>query len=519
MTSKSIQYASYTQISPERDITSSAFSKGQINFRLDLASMSRWNPQKSYIRMRIRMKNGAGNALTVRDGIAPNMNQGHDFWQQMNISCNGVKVSEIDDYYIQVASLKERMVYDQSRRDTMLANTNFAQSSIDDRIAEVSQYGFDKNEPNWIPFTDLFNTVGVPILINETVAVAGGGLSVINYAGAIDLTQTDLSIGDHVQFTAQPGVYQTRRIVAIAAATITVDRDFSAAIGPLNIEAVVNARKNTIYYSKAKPARRVSDYELCFRPCLAFFDLDEYLPGNYKLELTPHTDLKYQRYAIESLADAAPNVNYQLEIIDLQFYAWVGRATSPMTKTAHYGYSETRCQAQTITNASLLNKCFIVNPNSHMFCIAYQKADAGDNTSFSKAKFKMINEYEKRLSRYQLRIGGETLPTPLPQINTDPNNNIDYATQQYYEQLMYNKSFYLSDPESLTEWFERGPFYCYVMPKRLNSQQNRLYVSQEFNDASPENFLLLVFDTYYTGFSIVIDNGLITRCERDSIRD
>ena len=118
----------------------------------------------------------------------------------------------------------------------------------------------------------------------------------------------------------------------------------------------------------------------------------------FKLELTPHTNGKYQKYAIESInGDKTPDIDYGLEIIDLQLYLMKGRVSSSISKSESYEYTEIRCQAQTITNNSLLNKAFVVNENAHTFTIAYQQGNAGDNTDFPKTKFIIEDGYEKNI--------------------------------------------------------------------------------------------------------------------------
>ncbi len=524
MNDKGIKYASFTQISPERDISSNAFSKGQINFRVNQSSMSRWNPSRSYLRMRIKITDVADNALTTRNGIGPSYNQGQAFFQQACVSCKGVRISEIDDYYVQIAALKERTRHDSSRRDGLYYDTNFTKSNIKSRIAAVSKYGFQDNEPDWIPFTNLYQADGTTVQNDDEAKVDAGDLTLLEYrsngdgAGTIDLLESQLDVGDHILITSEGNVNEVRRIIELEDDTMHLDQAL-VAFAAADLVRDADTGVNLLYYTKSKPSRRLKEYEIVFKPALAFFDLDEYLPGNYEITLTPHSALRFERYAIESLIDKVPGVDYKLEVIDLQFYAWKGHASSPISRVSNYGFSETRCQAQTITSASMLNKCFVVNQNAHMFTIAYQKADAGNNTAYSLCKFKMVNDYEKKIGRYQLRLNGETLPTPLPQIRTNPNANIDFATQQYWESLVYNQSIAFDSPESLSEWFSMGPYYSYILPKKLNALANRLYVSQEFNEASPENFLLLVFDTFYTGFSIECDNGLITKCTRDVMKN
>lgn len=599
---KHIKYAAYTQISPERDVTADGFSKGQINFKMNMDSMSRWNPYKSYIRMRIRLANNAGGSLTLDDGIAPNMFQGDCFWQQMNAQCNGVKVSEIDDYVAQVSALKQRYNLPESRRKEFLAYTNFAQPDIHTRINEVSSNGVDKemiverikpgNQASTIEYIAPSVALSIANLnaqarngrvldANDTIQITSAGSTAtwVDNAGADLVDISDIyRVGDIVSYVDADGSIGTfiiNSFQALLVANVTLQQGIAnSAATPIGAnhtvfrhyrryeeggtiiginttfttdlqigDTIINLDTNeqhevititddltivvfppprqpyeaTLNWARIrkKPSRRVKDYELCFKPCMGLFSIDDYLGGNWKIELTPHTNLRYQRYVIESILDKTPVVDYTLEVIDMQLYVWKGRVASVANGPESYNFTELRCQAQTITSNSLLNKAFVVNKNAHTFTIAYQKADAGDDTRFSKTKFRMLNDYEKRISRYQLRINGETLPTPLPDIDNDATNNIDFSTQQYYEMLHYNRTIYLDEPEGLVDWFERGPFYSYRMPKKLNAESNRLYVSSEFRDNAPENFLLLVFDHYYKGFKLEYENGLVSRCEKD----
>ncbi len=598
-----IKYAAYTQISPERDVTASGFSRGQINFKMNMDSMSRWNPYFSYLRMRIRLSKANDNPLDLDDGVAPNMFQGDCFWQQMNAQCSGIKVSEIDDYYIQTASLKQRYSMPETRRKEFLSKTNFAQAFVHQRINQVSVDGKDQENmivervhPGNQASTIAYTAPSVALSIADLNAQARNGrilaaadtiaiTAAANTATWVDAAGADLvdisdiyNIGDIVSYVdadASVGHFVINSFAAALVANISYHQGIAdsaaTAIGAAHLvfrhyrryqdggdllgvntlflteleigDTVLNTDTNEEYKVititddlnitvfppprdsfvatanwvriRKNSSRRVKDYELCYRPCMGLFSINKFMGGNWKLEFTPHTNTRFQRYAIESLIDKTPDVDYKIEVIDLQLYIYKGMVSSPKNGMESYDFTEIRCQAQTITSASLLNKVFVVNRSSHTFSIAYQKPDAGDRTDFSKAKFRMLNDFEKRISRYQLRTSsGDTLPTPLPDIDTDPANNRDFATQQYYESQHYTRSIYLDEPEGLTEWFERGPYYSYVLKNPFHSSGNRLYVSSEFAINSPENFLLLVFDHYYKNFELHYENGIVRKCIR-----
>jgi len=554
--------------------------------------------------MRVRLAKAGGAILDLEDGIAPNMFQGDCFWQQMNAQCNGVKVSEIDDYVPQVSALKQRYNLPESRRKEFLAHTNFAQADINKRINQVSANGANEDmiverlHPGNQASTIAYTAPSVALTIANLNAQAQNGrvlaqadtiqiIAAANTATWVDAAGADLvdisdiyRVGDVVSYVDADGSVGSFVINSFAAALVAnissqqgIANSGATAIGANHLvfrhyrryedggaivgvntqfqdeleigDTIINLDTNEQYEVtsitdqlnitvfppprqafaatanwariRKKQSRRIKEYEICFRPCMGLFSIDEYLGGNWKIELTPHTNLRYQRYAIESIQDKTPINDYTLEVVDMQLYVWKGRVSSVANSSENYSFTEVRCQAQTITSQSLLNKAFVVNKNSHTFSIAYQKPNAGDDTRFSKTKFRMLNDYEKRISRYQLRINGETLPTPLPDIDTDAANNRDYATQQYYEMLHYNRTIYLDEPEGLVEWFERGPYYSYRLPKKLGANSTRLYVSSEFRDNPPENFLLLVFDHYYKGFKLHYENGLVSKCERDTM--
>ncbi len=614
---KNVKYAKYTELSPVRDVTAAAFPGGQINFQIQNASMTRWNPFRSYLRMRITLSQVGGAQFNHIDDIGPAMFQGHCFWQQLNIQCNGVKVSEMDDYIPQISALRKRYAIGEGRRTGMLGDTNFAQADLTTRINQISADGEDSKANlyriirpidnnatismalqspalNLAAFNGRPNTTAFlssPLEAVDTIAIAVGGAGAVSVATWVDTNAVapglDIRalyrIGDVVSchivgavpppnhnstFTivafvgplvaqvisstgeatgAQPvgaGHHVIRHSVSANDTAIVtgVNTTFlsNLQVGDLIVEEGTNSEMRVVnvandlqahvvhltatpfattldwHIKRKKQSRRVRHYELCFKPCLGLFSLDKWLPGNWKLELTPQSSAKYMKYAIESLNyTKTPGLDFTVIVEDLKMYVCKGAMTTPKNNTETFNFTEIRCQAQTITSATSLTKSFVVNKNAHTFSFAFQKPDSGDDTRYPKTKFTMLNGYEKNLSSYQLRLNGESLPVPVPDIRTNSGLAQDFSTQQYYEMLHYNGTIFLDEPESLTDWFERGPYYTYVLPKKPVGSANTLYVTTEFRDPRPENFLLMVFDHYHKSFQIEVENGLVVRCTRD----
>lgn len=508
-----VKYACYTQLAPERDVTGSSFSKGQINFRINNTSVSRWNPYRSYIRMRVRLETSTGNQLLTGSSVAPSMFQGHCFWAQLNASCQGCKVSEVDDYVPQIAALRNRYSVSEGRRSEFLSHTNFAQASYQERLHAVSANGFDPPNIELYEFTSLTADGVIFVLPNEEITLTnnvltyeavGGGAD-----GAVDLTLTNISAGDSIYLFQQNNMGNSVEIERIEASTIYLKES-------LNDFPNENITFNTFMFTKSKPSLRTGTYELIFKPGIGLFTLDEFLPGNWVIELTPAGDINYKKYAVESNYAIAPvgaggTDNYDIEILDMQFYVYKGNANSGTNGTKDYSFTEIRAQGQSVVNSVLTNKTFVCNPSSHTFTIAFQSADAGDVALYPKTKFIVENDQHLKLLRYSLRYNGHILPNPAPDIKHDIG--LTFVSQQYYETLFHNGSIFLDDPEGLDKWLERGPYYSYKFPQERDSS-NRLYITQQFSAYYGKKFILLVFDHYYKGFTLECENGLVRRCTR-----
>ena len=198
------------------------------------------------------------------------MFMGDCFWQQMNAQCNGVKVSEIDDYVQQVASLRQRYALPESRRKEFLSGTNFAQASITDRINQVSVNGIDQENPTEEiqllgsatatieSLTRAIETaaqIGLDNLNSFDVAANTGVVNFTQNAGAaVPDLRTIFEVGDvfvHRNQAGGAGDLKHGIIIATTAGTITIRQDQAvlvAADNPVLAGQVsrISATKSTI---------------------------------------------------------------------------------------------------------------------------------------------------------------------------------------------------------------------------------------------------------------------------------
>ena len=377
------------------------------------------------------------------------------------------------------------------------------------RENQSSQCGFEERDDVWQSLTNLFQNDGTFITAANTTNV-GAPLNTINYV-RIDLTQTELRIGDSIRLNVLGNRNVVRTITGITNNSIILDRDVVAAYVPTPIEPAQG--NSTIQYCKSKPSRRTREFQIVFKPRMGIFDVDQWFPGDWMLTLHPHTQSKFKKFVIESLVDKTAGADFDVVVQDLQLHVWKGMTSGVSNGVKEYEWNEIRVQKQTVTNSSLQNKTYTINPKTHTLSLAFQKPNAGDDSRFPRNKFISEQDNHLKLQVWQMRLDGKTLPIPTPQIEYDRTLNVDkdYTTQYYYEYLMYSRAMNLDDPESLREWQERGPIYTLKLREKIQSS-NRLVVSSQFSNLS-ESISQLIFDHHYKRCRIHCENGMVSKVE------
>ena len=115
----------YDQHPPTRDVVGNNFANGAIHFRFQTSGQKWWIPSRSYLRMRCRLTNGAGDQLTVAEGVAPNMGLMSSLFQSGEMRINDKVVSRIADFMPQVDALETRLTKSKSWIDSVGSATNF----------------------------------------------------------------------------------------------------------------------------------------------------------------------------------------------------------------------------------------------------------------------------------------------------------------------------------------------------------------------------------------------------------
>jgi hypothetical protein len=263
---------------------------------------------------------------------------------------------------------------------------------------------------------------------------------------------------------------------------------------------------------RTKETRRATNIELIWKPPMGIFDVDDYICGKWKIELTPVVASSLENYVVETVNNIQPGdtaITYKFKVVDLMFYAYTGYdyGKKASNKSMPLSFIDCRAQSQNLTTTSLTDKTFVVNPSCEALTLFYQSENASSgDTSVSRSKLKIENDEELNLTRFYIKYGGYIRPSPIP----DPSltGTTDYISQNFYEQLMYSGQKLLnSDIEPLETWKKRGMFFHYRFPKRKEKTE-RAYVSSQFSALTGRPQVFIV-DHFRRNHKINIVDGYV----------
>lgn len=516
----------YKEVTCERDLAGLNFANGEILYKYNINPSHQVNLAKSFIRMRMKLSKANGAQLDVSDNIAPNYLMAHSLFKQMYHCMDGKTVGEIQSYVSQIGALQHRINYPQSYKEKFLATTNFAKIDVEERLNDVILNGY-KN-PNIVKRQSihLLNQAdGAHILgteelkVDENVLGTGTG-NLIQYrnagdaaAGAIDLRETELEVGDEIVFANLQGCPK-RKIKTINQSTIEIDEREIPIFGAVDIEG------DNFFYEKkgGKFSKTTQEFELVYKPPMGIWNYNKWLPA-HRLELKMYAlpNGTWQKNAIQSIGlNKTHETDFLLEVQDMIMYLCL-KQSKHEDGERHCTYDDMRCQLTNITTTSNVDHHFIVDRESYAFTMALQDENVENNTLYPSTLFKIRNNEEQKLQRYWIQYNGKVLPNPYPIISKSSSK--DFFTQRYYESIMYSDVHYTKDVESLDDWEEAGPFYTHKFGKS-EVKTEKVTVSTLFeNDAFENNHKpnLLLFDHFHRQFKMKVHHGKIVEMEADSV--
>lgn len=530
-----MDYKFFRQIQPERGINGN-FASGQINYRWKTANNTAWVPSQSYLKIKLKLTQGGGARPNKSSDFGLNMMVCDQLFQQINMRINGVLVSEWNDYVAQCAALKCRLNCDVATRQSMLSDVDYTKIDLVDRMSQISSDGRQEKDTVWDKGPQLapnaasgttltFMDLATPHQVEFFVPVGGENrvqFSPNDSNQAIPDMSKYFAVDDYIYLNDGGEIAS----VVIGFRTEDSHNDTILVADALNAVAAANlvaqVRIHDVYFIDRRYSNSVqnNEIELIWKPPLGFFDIRTEVSGDFKLELTPNPDGVWQRYAVESLKESRiPGDDYDIDVTEVNFYAWTHVHPHTVNDQQTFVYSDIRCTSQNLTTKSLTSKVFNIHPQNHSLTLAWQDSDSGDDTRYSRAKFKIANDQELQIRRFYISMDGITLPDPLPSPILEPNDGVNELYQRYVENFHHSGAFNSSIQkyETMEEWKRAGIYFHYKWGIGYKKSGQALVYSNFYQHDDPDwigetlddyrNPQVLLFDHYYCTLMMTVKDG------------
>lgn len=569
-------YANYRQMAPHRDVTGPKnFSSGPINFRFQTGSSVYIVPNRSYIRMRLKLGltfEGNVQPFKFLDGVAPNINLGHHMFQNCEWRIGDKTVSRISDFVPQVGALHQRLNTSKNWRETTGRATNFSNYSFIERKSDLSsdaQYFTGDHITSHLYSAMSQDTIDVfEPLTNFIVtfpADANGlqqnGTITFNVADITGLTRAfQLNVinafkrrnGQIMTFGKRPDAVREYIIVGEPNITaipangqpymiLTVKRPPSAvfldtANGQYLQEVTATGVGGHISFREYKKpdARSAGSFEICFQLPLSIWDHEKGIPGaDHTLQLNPVPQDVLSRVLLQSVGQDVPSANIFFEVQSMYLVTY--QITGPPVTNTEFLIDLETIRLQTDNSigtggTNLTQKIFDVSPSTYALAVAYQDQRVGGaDTRLSSAQFRFFNtdltfDATNSLNRFYIQYAGQQFPSPdadpALQITTatDSVGNEDFQTERYMQTMIESGQYYQL-AESIQEFRERGPFYYFLVPRDNTDKSTRVQINQMFGDKENSaaliqalgNVKLCLFDLARQVAVITIQGGNVTK--------
>lgn len=423
--------AQYRQITSTRNVQTTAFHNGVIQFRFETGGNSWFVPDKSYFRIRfkylqVREDDGAFLPPLTSGDMAPSMGLASQLMQSVEVRLNGQTVERIGERLSLIDALKTRMGKSKAWLDSVGKNTNFWSESFESRKQDISVDGYSQCED--MMYTPSYETSPIMTSVQAGFTPTASFQYTVNtniIEVIADNANNNFLIGP---MAVRPGDRFVVRTIVAATDPVEYTDDFVLEILHVNTKArlltkVISGTQATItndnvpsqakvWWQRLSPvasncALQKNEGELIWQPPLGFFDKQHALPpgGNWTIEFIPENRIQYKRNAVESmhsnldpnLTDIQTAVNGnkagQFDFTVEQMYLYLYTVDSRRFDNDDYflDIGNVRCQVENIPKNStgLIQKNFDVAGKTNALTLAFQDQQAGVDTRYAQSKFKI----------------------------------------------------------------------------------------------------------------------------------
>lgn len=452
------------EVRPQRGVGNGTFGQGLIDLRWTVGGAWAWVPNRSYVRMAVKVSVGGGGAAPkLEDNIALADNVCGSLYNNAYFRAGQQDVSSIVSYLPQASQVKNRIT----------------KSGAWTRTVGASAYGQNPSFASRINNTASDGTVGGAAREMNKVASDIGTVA-ITTGGAFTLDGA-VGFGEGI-YALQPG-----DVIHIEGQTFTVQNagttpgGANSKVFPVPSTPVGATANFLIIKANATPQRQTQYVH--WVPPIGIFDSSRPMgSGDYTLSLNPAA--KYKSAAVQALSALTAGTDYDFEVIDLSFFVSLVRVNVPPSGKYIMDLTEFQIQTKPATSAQNNQLNFSVPPSTYALAVYVQGNIAGSSTQLPPSVFKTLNGSDAGLENIQITYSN--LSKPATNFTSGFTDTENYLVQRYHDTqaescLIFNDG----GTETFNEWKERGGLYFYRFLRAADDRSTHVALNLTHTDLEP----------------------------------
>lgn len=498
----------YVEVNCQRAVGGAQFSAGLQDFVFSIGRPSVFMPSKSYFRVELSLKTGAGAQPTIASQLALAENCVANMYNNMYVLAGGQSISQCTNFLPQAAAIEYRTGQQQGWIKSIGASAFTYNPNLSSRISMVAGgtavAGFSQDEGKDITYRPTLAT----FFNAATVNIIAGAVTGVNTAfTAADVGSTLVAAGQKAVITA-----------------------FASGLG-VTVSPTLTVNALTDWYI-VRRASKITDgsqegknvMHVLWRPTvLGIFNYAGVLgSGDYRIQLNPDTNFKFA--AVETANTEFKNndaTGYQFEVANVIFYAAVAKMAIPDT-IERMKLTEFAVLTKNATNTDG-NYQFTVPSSTRALYVAIQAGDSGSNPAHPPGRFIVGGGQELNLTSFQVTYANMTKPMTRWKSGFADAGGValqNFMTQFYYQSAIETgRASLASGIETEAEWLNRGPYMCFRFDRDVNDRSTEVQLQLTYGtpvdpiiwDVATK---LLLIAEYTNHVEITTQGGLVVKVDK-----
>ena len=299
-------------------------------------------------------------------------------------------------------------------------------------------------------------------------------------------------------------------------------------------------------------ARGAADFEVCFQLPLSIWKHEAGIPAcTHQLELMPKTEQDLIKNLVETRFVNVNTADLDFKVEEMLLHCYEVDGDEVDNTSFLLDLEQTMCQPQQMTGSGAWSQRSVdVSPSTFGLTLTFQDTRINDDTRLSAARFSVAEtrggkdgeqpvwgtDIAKYLRRFYVQYAGQNHPSPDgdpeldngdtqfglgPSSQTSTRPVKDFRTERYVQTMMNNGHYWKEAPEGFEEFYKRGAYYYFPVPRDDSDRSTRVVIATDFDwgtdkpngrSGSDEvgNTNLMVFDHSRQVCKITIENGMVS---------